>query len=72
MLLVDRGTRVVLLYLNNCAGRAVKAGVTTDEIDRVVYEACMERYASASWDLVIYSCGYIYQTMVLTYHFKYT
>lgn len=25
------------------AGRAVKAGVTTDEIDRIVYEACIER-----------------------------
>lgn len=24
-------------------GRAVKPGVTTDEIDRIVYEACMER-----------------------------
>jgi hypothetical protein len=27
-------------------GRAVRAGVTTDEIDRIVYEACIERYAS--------------------------
>lgn len=25
------------------AGRAVRAGVTTDELDRIVYEACVER-----------------------------
>ena len=27
-----------------CTGKAVKAGVTTDEIDRIVYEACLERW----------------------------
>lgn len=34
--------------VTDIAGRAVKPGVTTDEIDRIVHEACMERGAYPS------------------------
>lgn len=44
------GSSFLPLILLTCVGlpvgRAVRAGVTTDEIDRIVYEACIERYAS--------------------------
>ncbi|GMM50234.1 methionine aminopeptidase [Starmerella bacillaris] len=43
-----RNTSRLAREVIDIAGRAVKPGITTDEIDRIVHEACMERGAYPS------------------------